>query len=87
MRSLPDRPCYPDDFSHSHRVTQSEEMLIIATRCNGIENCIRSLAMKSNLIEITVRKLLCSVVIRTFLFDMYFKAAHNGFQYFPRRRF
>ena len=38
--SLPDRLCYPDNFDHSHQITHSEKMLIIATRRNGIGNCI-----------------------------------------------
>ena len=28
--------CYQDNFDHSHQTTQSEKMLIIATRRNGI---------------------------------------------------
>ena len=38
--SLPDRLCYPDNFNHSHQITQSEKMLTIATRRNGIGNFI-----------------------------------------------
>jgi len=32
---LLDRLCSPDNFNHSHQITQSEKMLIIATRRNG----------------------------------------------------
>ena len=38
--SLPHRLCYPANFNHSHQITQSEKMFIIATRWNGIGNCI-----------------------------------------------
>ena len=38
--SLPDRLCYPTNFNHSHQITQSEKMFIIATRWNGIGNSI-----------------------------------------------
>ena len=41
--SLPDRLSYPDNLNHSHQITQSEKMLIIATRGNGVGNCIRLL--------------------------------------------
>ena len=104
--------CYPDNFNHSQQITHSEKMLIIATRWNGIGNCIvaslppisfpeptcllvstktRSLGAdqkarglwerdwfaavwyrRATSLELTVRKLLFSVVKRTFLFDMYF---------------
>ena len=30
--SLSDRLCYPANFNHSHQITQSEKMLIVATR-------------------------------------------------------
>ena len=33
--SLPDRLWYPDNVNHSHQITQSEKMLIIASRRNG----------------------------------------------------
>ena len=38
--SLPDRLCYPTNFNHSHQITESEKMFFIATRWNGIGNCI-----------------------------------------------
>ena len=38
--SLPDRLCYPANFNHSHQITESEKMFFIATRWNGIGNCI-----------------------------------------------
>ena len=77
--SLPDRLCYPTDFNHSHQITQSENMMIVATRWNGIGNCIfRSLSPRAKFaalwcwratsLEITVRKLLCSVVIQAFFY-------------------
>ena len=34
--SLHNRLCYPDNFNHSHQITQSEKMLIIAIRWNVI---------------------------------------------------
>ena len=35
-----DRLCYPDNFNHSDQTTQSEKMLIIATRRNENGDCI-----------------------------------------------
>ena len=76
---LPDQLCYPDKFNHSHQITQSEKMLIIATRRSRIGNCIfqqvcRSLVQKSIFLRNYGQKIiiLSCRIIETFLFDMYF---------------
>ena len=69
--SLPNRLCYPAKFNHSPQITQSE-MLIIAIRWNGIGKFAALRYWRATSLEIAVRKLLWSVVIQTFLFDMYF---------------
>ena len=77
--SLPDRRCYPDKFNHSHQITQSEKIDVDYCTGVGVESQIASFSKfaavwyrRASSLEITVRKLLCSVVIQTFLFDMYF---------------
>ena len=64
--SLPDRLWYPDNFNHSHQITQSEKMLIIASRRNGTFSSKFSVDWywRASSLELTVVKLLCSVVIQ-----------------------